>query len=129
MFSRRRGAVITTLLQDTWHTLMPAAPAGAGSNCRQPLDFMLATLVGNGAAWSVASAGVEEPILEMERAVDEKAVHENPAQTSLSFYKRSALTKLASGRELGFLSYPHRGRTHHHPKISFDPPTDQQAGK
>ena len=85
---------------------MPAAPAGAGSNCRQPLDFMLATLVGNGAAWSVASAGVEEPILEMERAVDEKAVHENPAQTSLSFYKRSALTKLASGRELGFLSFP-----------------------
>ena len=53
--SRRRGAVITTLLQDTPHTLMPAAPAGAGSNCRQPLDFMLATLVGNGAAWSVAT--------------------------------------------------------------------------
>ena len=42
-------------LQDTPHTLMPAAPAGAGSNCRQPPDFMLATLVGNGAAWSVAT--------------------------------------------------------------------------
>ena len=40
--SGRRGAVITTLLQDTPHTLMPAArrasrPTGAGSNCRQPL--------------------------------------------------------------------------------------------
>jgi len=33
---------------------MPAAPAGAGSNFRQPLNFMLAALVGNGAAWSVA---------------------------------------------------------------------------
>src|SRR6267142_7069236 len=40
--SGRRGAVITTLLQDMPHTLMPAArrasrPTGAGSNCRQPL--------------------------------------------------------------------------------------------
>jgi len=51
------GAVAPYLLQDTPHTYArrgaPAAPTGPGSNCR--LDFMLATLVGNGAAWSVAT--------------------------------------------------------------------------
>jgi hypothetical protein len=57
--SGRRGAVITTLLQDTPHTLMPAAarqpPHRSWIELSAPLDFLLATLVGNGAAWSVAT--------------------------------------------------------------------------
>jgi hypothetical protein len=55
--SGRRGAVITTLLQDTPHTHMPAAarqpPHRSWIELSATLDFMLATLVGNGAAWSV----------------------------------------------------------------------------
>jgi hypothetical protein len=55
--SGRRGAVITTLLQDTPHTLMPAAarqpPHRSWIPLSATLDFMLAALVGNGAAWSV----------------------------------------------------------------------------
>jgi hypothetical protein len=57
--SGRRGAVITTLLQDTPHTLMPAAarqpPHRSWIELSATLDFMLATLVGNGAAWSAAT--------------------------------------------------------------------------
>jgi hypothetical protein len=52
--SGRRGAVITTLLQDTPHTLMPAAarqpPHRSWIELSATLDFMLVTLVGNGAA-------------------------------------------------------------------------------
>jgi hypothetical protein len=55
--SGRRG--VTTLLQDTPHTLMPAAarqpPHRSWTELSATLDFMLATLVGNGAAWSVAT--------------------------------------------------------------------------
>jgi hypothetical protein len=52
------GAVITTLLQ-TCRTLMPAAAPPAAppelDRTAATIDFMLATLVGNGAAWSVAT--------------------------------------------------------------------------
>jgi hypothetical protein len=55
--SERRGAVSTTFLQDTRHTLMPAAarqpPHRSCTELSATLDFMLATVVGNGAAWSV----------------------------------------------------------------------------
>jgi hypothetical protein len=55
--SGRHGAVLPSF--KTRRPLMPAAarqpPAGPGSNCRQPFDFMLATLVCKGAAWSVAT--------------------------------------------------------------------------
>jgi hypothetical protein len=55
--SGRRGAVITTLFQDTPHTLMPAAarqpPHRSWIELSATLDFLLATLVGRGAAWSV----------------------------------------------------------------------------
>jgi hypothetical protein len=58
MFVSGRGAVITTLLRDTPHTYArrgaPAAPPEL-IELSAPLDFMLATLVGNGAAWSIAT--------------------------------------------------------------------------
>jgi hypothetical protein len=54
-----RGAVIITLLQDMPHTY---ARRGAASRPHRTwielsatIDFMLATLVGNGAAWSIAT--------------------------------------------------------------------------
>jgi hypothetical protein len=57
--SGRRGAVITTLLQDTPRKLMPAAarqpPHGSSIELSATLDFMLATWFGNGAAWRVAT--------------------------------------------------------------------------
>jgi len=56
--SGRRGAVITTLLQDM-PALMPAAarqpPHRTLIELSATIDFMLATLVGNGAAWSVST--------------------------------------------------------------------------
>ena len=54
-----RGAVITTLLQDTPHTYARRAarqpPHRTWIELSATIDFMLATLVGNGAAWSVAT--------------------------------------------------------------------------
>jgi hypothetical protein len=73
--SGRRGAVITTLLQDTPHTLMPAAarqpPHRSWIELSATLDFMLATLVGNGAAWSVATLpAIKVPLLARLRHAD-----------------------------------------------------------
>jgi hypothetical protein len=56
--SGRRGAVITTLLQDTPHTYARRGalpPHRTWIELSATIDFMLATLVGNGAAWSVAT--------------------------------------------------------------------------
>ena len=51
--SRRRGAVITTPSRYAAHTY--ARRARRSWIELNPLDFILATLVGNGAAWSVAT--------------------------------------------------------------------------